>query len=185
MADGTAVVLPVINDPIPEGAVSAMKVKKITVGGDTTDVQYDIRLVAGDSAAPVTIAVLPPRIHIYDVGWRVVVAFTASLDLILGDTDDDDGWGKIADLGCTVADTEIFTSKGIAFDALAAYSAVGDTSAGGATYPAYAAHGRFTEADTVGTALNFNLTTAAADAATGLLEVYLFYHNAFYQSQST
>src|SRR3989304_4927984 len=106
MADGSAITLPLRTDPIPEGVPSALKGDKVTVSGDTTATQFDRRFGSGYSAATVAIFTVPYGYHIYDVGWRVVTAFTAGATLTIGDTDDADGWAKTGDIAAPVGDTE-------------------------------------------------------------------------------
>jgi len=183
MADGSAITLPLRTDPIPEGVPSALKVYKVTVSGDTTATQFDRRVGSGDSAATVAIFTVPYGYHIYDVGWRVVTAFTAGATLTIGDTDDADGWAKTGDIAATVVDTEVLWSRGVAFEFLASTTDIADTT----VFPAYAAMGRFVEADTVGSPLNMNIVTAGTmtDIVGGLIEIYMMAQSAFFQSPSS
>jgi len=158
-------------------SVSNMRVAKCVVAADTTadTNQYDVIIGSGDSAAVLSLFQFQHDSYVFDVGWRIVTPFTASLTLTIGDSDDADGWSNAAaNVGATVTDTEINWSRGV-WGGLTVGPGDSDIAADTTSAPAYAQHGRTMIADTVGAPLNLTATVGGAVPATGVLEVYAMY----------
>ena len=104
--------IPVAGEPFLGDDPAVMKVLKVTFGDSDKDVNFN----AGDSTQGLGRALcsLPYGIHVYDVGWRVITAFTGSVDLTLGtDCGDCDFFAKDADINSTVIHLDMRNSKNI------------------------------------------------------------------------
>lgn len=180
MADGLAVTIPAKGMPLRDSDPSPVEVYRCVVSGDTTATQYDVRVGAGDSAGVVPVFYVPDNTYILDVGWKVRTAFTAAVDIAIGDSDDADGWGDSTDLGATTVDTDINWAGNEFLKELSAYSLAGDTTVAEVGVPAYAkAGGRYvgpsSDHGATKDAFPVNLTFggAATAIAAGLLDVYI------------
>jgi hypothetical protein len=141
MADGLPVIIPAKTGGVMDSDPHPVSIYRCVLSGDTTAVQHDRRIGAGDSAATVAVFNIPDNSIVLDVGWRVRTAFDANCGLKIGDSDDVDGWGDTADLGATTADTQIYWGSGALFAAITAYSLAGDTTVAEVAVPAYPKNG--------------------------------------------
>jgi len=106
MADGAAISLPIQSARNED--VLGLQLARVRVNsGDTTAVQYDIRLDSDDSDAAVEIFNVPGGTFVMDMGWSIHTAFTAANTFTLGDTDDADGWAAAAVIASTTIMTNI------------------------------------------------------------------------------
>lgn len=154
--------LPLPGDNIPDSFPSVDKVVKVVVGSTSGDVTID-------SQAAYTIMTIPQYAIIRDLGYRVQTAFTASVTLAIGDTDDSSGWVTTTMMGATVADTGInWVSRGL----VASGSSEATTD-----YAAYAFQGVYCDTG----ARVLEVTAAGANPATGELHVYVVYNMAALQ----
>lgn len=157
----TAKVIPLSGDHIPDGAPSVSKWVKITVGAT----EGEIRTLDDTTATIFDVITLPQYAWIQDVGWRVQTAFTAGVDLQLGDTNNLLGWAEVADIAATVASTNITSANKILYYNSASSDAV-------TTAPAFAGFGIICDTG----ATTIQISSTATEAATGLLEVYVKYN---------
>jgi hypothetical protein len=117
MASGQAVYIPAKGGPLRDSDPAVVEIYRCVVASSSGGGNANVLLSTGDSAAVVPIFRVPDNSMILDVGWRVRTAFTAAMDIAIGDSDDDNGWGEVAQIGCTVADTDImWASKGFMVD---------------------------------------------------------------------
>lgn len=152
--------IPVTGDRLVDGFPSVEKIVKCTFGATSGE-------VLGTTQTAFGLCTMPQYAQITDVGWMVDLAFTASVDLSVGDTDAADGWAEVADVGATTTDT------GITWASNLGRFATTDSS----TSPAYSIAG--TLYSTAGK--DINVTVASANPATGKLSVYIKYHMAYGQ----
>jgi hypothetical protein len=124
----------------------------------------EIRLLDDTTATVFDVITLPQHAWIEDVGWRVQTAFTAGVDLQLGDTGNLLGWAEVADIAATVGSSNINRAGYIFANRV--------TTADPSTAPAYAGIG--VRCDTGATTIQISST--ATEAATGMLEVYVKYN---------
>lgn len=100
----TAKTIPVAGEPFLGDDPAVMKVLKVTFGDSLSDVNFN----DGDSTQGLGRALcsLPYGINVYDVGWRVITAFTAAVDLTIGvDCGSDCNFFAFdSDIKCTTAD---------------------------------------------------------------------------------
>ena len=151
-----AKVAPIQGDPIPDGLPSVEKWVKVTYGATHGNVQFDT-----DNEVT-TLFTLPQYGYYTEVGTRVATVFNAGVDLVLGDTDDPNGWSEVADLDATAADSSIMW---------AGRWPIGAANSDISTSPAYAGVG--VGADT-GSRL-IQITHANTTPSAGLVEVYIRY----------
>ena len=166
----------VIPDKPRDLAISSMQVAKCLLASDTAGDtnQYDVIIGSGDSAAVVNLFQFQHNTLVYDVGWRVRAPFTGSMTLTIGDSDAAAGWGSAAQIGDTVADTDIQWAKTLGIlqgEGIGSTAVTGDTTAGSV----YGIAGRLYVADTVGSPLNLTATVGGAIPTTGQIEVYALY----------
>lgn len=182
MPSGSAIVIPQKSE-LAGGNVGIMQIAKCLVVVDSiapdTDVA-DIILASGDSAAVQALFTFPNGAFIWDVGWKVETAFTASVTLTLGDTDDADGWGAAAMIGATAADTEMdWSSRQVMITRVGGVESTAITYATDTTQanltPYYGIHHRTMVMDTIGDNIDLNLTVGGAVPATGVLQVWVTY----------
>jgi hypothetical protein len=159
--------IPVAGDRLSDGFPSVEKIVKATCGATSGEV-----LMVTSSGDVFGLCTIPQYAQIMDVGWMVDLAFTASVDLKIGDTDDDDGWAEVDDVGATTTDTGIvWSSKRIV--AVSDTAGVLQTSTQPAyalTTPLYSTAGK-----------DINIVVDSADPATGKMSVYIKYHMAYGQ----
>src|SRR3990167_206260 len=163
----------------------SLQIAKCVLSGDTTGdtLMYDVIIGSGDSAAVSALFTFPNEALIYDVGWRVATAFVASQTLTLGDTDSAAAWASAAQIGATVADTDIqwalrnaiLQGEGIGSTAVTADTTLGSI---------YGAITRLMVADTVGDPIDLNVTVGGAVPSTGVLEVFALYFLPFGKSST-
>ncbi|MHA2136120.1 MAG: hypothetical protein ACW99J_19850 [Candidatus Thorarchaeota archaeon] len=159
--------IPLQGDPIPDGHPSVTKWVKVTFGATHGDVQYSTAATVFD------LITFPQYTMIEDVLWRVETAFTANVDLSLGNTDDADGWAEVADIGATVASTNLSGASIISYLSEASSDTV-------TTAPALAGIGLINDSG----AYTLQVTQATAEPAVGMLEVYVKYNNSFLQTST-
>ena len=167
------------------GKTQGLRLAKCVLSGDTggDTLMYDVIIGSGDSAAVSPLFTFPNETLIYDVAWRVVTAFVASQTLTLGDTDSAAAWASAAQVGATVADTDIqwaFRNAVLQGEGIGSTGVTADTT-GGSIYGAVA---RLMVADTVGDPINLNVTVGGAVPSTGILEVYALYFLPFGKSST-
>ena len=152
--------IPIQGDRIPDGLPSVSKWVKVTFGATQGDVQYSTAESAFELVS------FPQYTYIEDVMWRVDLAFTANVDLSLGNTDNSSGWAEVADINATVGSTNMNGAAYISYKSEASSDTV-------STAPAFAGLGYRCDS----AANNLEVTVATAEPATGLLEVYVKYNN--------
>lgn len=157
----TKEVIPVAGDKLSDGFPSVEKIVKVTCGATSGEVL--ITTGTGDVFDLITV---PIYAQVTDVGWMVDKAFTAAVDLSIGDTDDADGWAEIADVDATTVDTYILWASRL-------YNATDGTS----TNPAYALSTPLYS--TAGK--DIKITSAVTQPATGQMSVYIKYHMGYGQ----
>jgi hypothetical protein len=118
MASGLAVYIPAKGAPLRDADPSLVEIYRCVISGSDGGSNANVILSSGDSAAVVPIFRVPDNTMILDVGWRVRTAFTAAVDISMGDSDNSTGWASIAQIDATTADTDVmWCMKGIAIDA--------------------------------------------------------------------
>ena len=164
--------IPVAGEPFLGDDPAVMKVLKITFGDSFADVNFN----DGDSTQGLGRALcsLPYGIRVVDVGWRVITAFTAAVDLTLGvDCGSDCDWfATEAQIGSTTANAVMKTAK----DKMIQLAA--DSRADGAKATMNVGLVGFTP-DSDGSNLMIHGWPADTDwDEAGELEVYVYYHSA-------
>lgn len=160
----TAPTLPLPGDNIPDGFPSVDKVVKVVVGSTSGDVTMDTQAVFD-------IMTIPQYAIIRDVGYRIQTAFTASVTLAIGDTNDGSGWVTTTMMGATTADTGInWVSRGV-------YGAPSSAYVSNTDYAPYAYQGQYCDTGD----LVLQVTAGGANPATGELHVYVVYNMAALQ----
>ena len=152
--------IPVTGDRLVDGFPSVEKIVKVTCGATSGEV-----LMITASGDVFGLCTMPQYAQITDVGWMVDLAFTAGVDLTIGDTDAAGGWASEAEVGATTTDT------GITWATRLVQSSAADS---GPAYalapPLYSTAGK-----------DINIVSAVTAAATGKLSVYIKYHMAYAQ----
>ena len=169
----TAKTIPVAGEPFLGDDPAVMKVLKITFGDSDQDVNFN----DGDSTQGLGRALcsLPYGIHVYDVGWRVITAFTAAVDLTIGvDCGSDCVFFALdSDIACTVAEPNLVTAKSFALG-----KGVDSFPLNLGTAQSYGGVEGFTP-DSDGNNLVIHCWPADTDwDEAGNLEVYVYYHAA-------
>ena len=117
MASGLAVYIPAKGAPLRDSDPSVVEVYRCVISGSDGGGNANVVLSSGDSAAVVPIFRVPDNTMILSVGWRVRTAFTAAVDISIGDSDNSTGWASIAQVEATTADTDVmWAEKGFLFD---------------------------------------------------------------------
>lgn len=147
--------IPVTGDRLSSGFPSIEKIVKCTFGATSGDVTCDTQAVFG-------LVTIPKYAQVTDVGYMVDLAFTGSVTITIGDTDDAAGWVEAAALAATVTDTGITWAS--------AHS-------GSSTCPAYV----YAPPLYNSSAEDIEATVGGADPATGKLSLYVKYHMAYSQ----
>jgi len=147
--------IPVTGDRLSDGFPSVEKVVKCTFGATSGDVLCDTTDVFG-------LVTIPLYAQVTDVGWMVDLAFTGSVTITIGDTDDAAGWAEAAQLGATVTDTGISWASG---------------HSGSSTCPSYVYAPPLYDSS----AEDIEATVGGAAPTTGKLSLYVKYHMAYGQ----
>jgi len=156
--------IPLAGDHIPDGAPSISKWVKVTFGATHGDVQYST------AASVFDLLTVPQYTFIEDVRWKVETAFTAAVDLSLGNTDATDGWAEVADIAATVVSTNMNGAEYMLLINSASSDAV-------STAPALAGLGLCNDSgDYI-----LQCTVATAEPTVGMMEVYVKYNNMQFQ----
>ena len=160
--------------------------KYVIAGGSDAGSDYDAILSTSDGAdATIEAFSLPSGAIIHDVGWRVAVNFNANVDLTLGDSDDADGYALIADVAATAAgDSNAIKTTRSVFTTLLADAGGSDILPATNAVPLYGfALPRLQwNSSAPGDYMSVDVTLAATEATTGVLEVYLWYDLSALQS---
>ena len=154
-------VIPVAGDKLSDGFPSVEKIVKVTCGATSGEV-----LMVTSTGDVFPLCTVPQYASVTDVGWMVDLAFTAAVDLTLGDTADPDGWAEVDDIAATTVDTNIQWAS-------QPYNATDGTS----TNPPYGYSGKLYDTG----AADISCVVDTADAATGKMSVYIKYHMAYGQ----
>ncbi len=110
MSVGGAFRLPQLgqHDTYPTG----VKVASIIVGATSSDGDENIVTVGSDSEELIAFRIAK-NTHVYDVVPLVETAFTANVNVNVGDTDDTDGWAAEIAIGATtISRNLVYTSDG-------------------------------------------------------------------------
>lgn len=165
--------IPVAGEPFLGDDPAVLKVLKITFGGDAA---HDALIDQADSTAgalAVDLVNLPYGIHVVDVGWRVITAFNAGQDILLGvDCGSDCNWfANDTDIACTTANKKLKTTSAQMLQGIA------DSKAVGAAFVPVVGFAGFTP-DSDGNNLQAFCHHADTVLDSGVLEVYVYYSGA-------
>lgn len=158
---------------------------RITGSSDDTASDYDAVISTSDgAAATVKCFDLPSGAVLHEIGWRVAVSFNAEVKLSIGDSDDVDGYAKLAEVGATVGSSagNLWTTKSILFNEVMAGDSDGipDTTAI-AAYQFLMPRMHYNSSKP-GEFMSIDVTLSDTEATTGVLEVYVWYDLSMLQS---
>lgn len=170
MADGAAISLPM--QSVSDSGILGLQLARVQVNsGDTTAVQFDLRLDSDDSGAAVDLFVIPDGTYVWDVGWFIHTAFTAANIFTIGDSDAAAGWATSDHTNSTVADTDIAWAR----KQVIADSNMGDSAAyGGADFAGGKLFVGLSDAGNVELTID-----AGASPAAGQMDVYAMFFQGF------
>jgi hypothetical protein len=144
-----------VHESMPDLFPSPVYVAKVTAGATAGDVLIT-------SSADYTLFQVPAGVYITDLAWQVTTAFTGDVDLSLGVSTGLADFAAVADVDATTADVNLVRMSGLG---------VGLAGGSDAVVPALAASGYLVPS----TGEAISVTVQTATAATGSLDVYLFY----------
>lgn len=184
---------PMILPPPGAGAVgypSYIRGAKFRITGSSDDTASDFDAVISTSdgaAATVKCFELPSGAILHEVGWRVTVSFNAEVKLSIGDSDDVDGYAKLAEVGATVGSSagNLWTTRSILMNDQYSGDSDGlpDTTAI-AAYQFLMPRMHY-NASAPGEFMTVDVTLSDTEATTGVLEVYVWYDLSMLQSAMT
>jgi len=145
-----------VHESMPDLFPSPVYVAKVTAGATAGDVLIT-------SSADYTLFQVPAGVYITDLAWQVTTAFTANVDLSMGVSTGTADFAAVADVDATTADANMVRMSGLVVAAQAAGT--------GTAVPALAGPGYLVPS----TGEAISVTVETATAATGSLDVYLFY----------